>query len=374
MLAVVFSATVYTTVQGLTYPLLSLILERAGANSFTIGLSAAMMPLGMVAAGVVGPRLVHRIGSLPLLVASLLTAAGMLVLLKLSGTAELVWFPARFVIGLAIACVFVVTDVWINRLATDSNRGRVVGIYAAAMSVGFAIGPALLAVVGTTGWLPFVLACAFVAAAAVPLPLVRHLLPADDAGSRPGGGAGSFVRLAPALIGFVALVALVEQATLALFPVWALDSGLGERSANVMLALMAVGSIALSVPIGWAADRIPAHRVIAVCCLATAITIGSLPLLAGSTVLAWIMMFLFGGAYYGVYVVALAILGNRFSGAVLVSGSAAFGASWGIGGLVGPFALGTSTQGLGIATFPLTIAILVAAAIPVALAWRNLRS
>jgi hypothetical protein len=57
MLAVVFSATVYTTVQGLTYPLLSLILERAGANSFTIGLSAAMMPLGMVAAGLVGPGL-----------------------------------------------------------------------------------------------------------------------------------------------------------------------------------------------------------------------------------------------------------------------------------------------------------------------------
>jgi hypothetical protein len=37
VLAIVCCAAVYTTVQGLTYPLLSLILERAGANSFTIG-------------------------------------------------------------------------------------------------------------------------------------------------------------------------------------------------------------------------------------------------------------------------------------------------------------------------------------------------
>lgn len=183
--AVVLCATVYTAVQGLTYPLLSLILERQGASSLFIGLNAAMMPLGMVAALAVGPLLVRRLGSLHLLLSSLLTAAAFLILLKVTAAVPLMWFPVRFVLGLAIAGVFVVTDVWINRLASDDTRGRMLGVYGAGVALGFAAGPALLALIGSSGWLPFVLPCMFIIAAAVPPAVIHASLPDDHTQSRP---------------------------------------------------------------------------------------------------------------------------------------------------------------------------------------------
>src|SRR5262249_17219483 len=73
--AVATSATVFTTPQGLTYPLLALILDRAGIATWLIGANAAMTPLGMMAAAVAAAQIVHRFGAYRLAVASLLGAA-----------------------------------------------------------------------------------------------------------------------------------------------------------------------------------------------------------------------------------------------------------------------------------------------------------
>src|SRR2546423_13477898 len=62
-IAVAISAPIFTVMQGLTYPLLALKLQRAGVSDGQIGANAAMMPLGMVAAGPLAPRLLGRLGA-----------------------------------------------------------------------------------------------------------------------------------------------------------------------------------------------------------------------------------------------------------------------------------------------------------------------
>lgn len=46
MAGIIATVTVFAVAQGLTYPLLSFILERQGTTPGLIGLSAAMKPLG----------------------------------------------------------------------------------------------------------------------------------------------------------------------------------------------------------------------------------------------------------------------------------------------------------------------------------------
>ena len=46
------------------------------------------------------------------------------------------------------------------------------------------------------------------------------------------------------------------------------------------------------------------------------------------------------------------ILGDRFKGAELIAGSAAFGATWGVGGIVGPPLAGLVVDGFGIDALP----------------------
>jgi hypothetical protein len=61
-----------------------------------------------------------------------------------------------------------------------------------------------------------------------------------------------------------------------------------------------------------------------------------LPGLAGETWRLWSMLFVWGGLAAGLYTVALIELGARYSGATLVSATAAVVTAYGVGALVGP--------------------------------------
>ena len=62
---IIATVSVFAIAQGLSYPLLSFILERHGASSALIGLSAAMTPLGIIASAPLIPVLARRFGAGP---------------------------------------------------------------------------------------------------------------------------------------------------------------------------------------------------------------------------------------------------------------------------------------------------------------------
>lgn len=359
LLAVAISATVYTIVQGLSYPLLALLLEQAGAPEWEIGVNAAMMPMGMVVAGAGGPPLVRLLGARVVGMSGFCLAALCLLAIKAVEADPMLWLPLRFVMGFALACIFVVTDTWINELTPDASRGRVLGLYSALLSVGFAIGPGILAVAGTKGWIPFLVGAGCTLAALVPLVIVRKQLP-DAAGDVGQASGRSFLGLAPILLLGVVIVAFSEQAVMSLLPVWALAQNFDVRIASIMLAVMSIGSMVLTFPVGWLADRLPRRPLTAGCAVVAAGCAALLALLEGATVALWPVLFLFGGTYYAIYVLSLVRLGERFSGQMLVAGTAAFGAAWGMGGIVGPPLVGGVMTRVGPSGLPFTLAILFA--------------
>ena len=98
---VIATVSVFAIAQGLTYPLLSFILQRQGASSSLIGLSAAMTPLGFILSAPLIPFIARRFGA----GRTALTCAGLgMVLLALIGWTQDVWlwFPLRFLLGFAI--------------------------------------------------------------------------------------------------------------------------------------------------------------------------------------------------------------------------------------------------------------------------------
>jgi len=88
--------------------------------------------------------------------------------------------PLRLFQGLSLACLFVVTDTWVNQLAPAHARGRVLGFYSMLTSAGFAIGPALLLIVGTQGWAPFLAGAACGLLSLLPLIASRAEFPSRD--------------------------------------------------------------------------------------------------------------------------------------------------------------------------------------------------
>jgi MFS family permease len=139
---------------GLSLPLLSLILERNGVSATLNGANATFGALAMIIASPFIPALAARIGTVKFLAACYVVAAAALV--SFGATNALVlWFVLRFVLNSALQGLFIVSEVWINQIATDTNRGRLVAIYASIFSGGFALGPLIIQSLGTQGWAPF---------------------------------------------------------------------------------------------------------------------------------------------------------------------------------------------------------------------------
>jgi len=72
---VIATVSIFAVAQGLSYPLLSFILERQGASAGMIGLSAAMTPLGLIAGSPLIPPLVRKFGAGPLALTCAVIAA-----------------------------------------------------------------------------------------------------------------------------------------------------------------------------------------------------------------------------------------------------------------------------------------------------------
>ncbi len=344
MAAVVLLIGLFGLCQGLTYPLLSLILERRGTDPALIGLSSAMTPLGIMAAAAVLPHAAGRIGSARVALVSTLALA---VLIALIGLAKdlAAWFPLRFLLGCAISGLYVTSETWINSLAPPRGRGRILALFSTSLSLGFACGPFVLILTGTAGAPPFVAAVAIELAGTALILAVLRRMPDDGAGARiPVMG---FLPRAPFLFLVVAVVSAYDGAFLTLFPVYGVADGFAERDIAAAITVWASGNIVFQLPIGTLADRWSRRGTLLLLCAITIAGAALLPSLAGSRLTLWPLLFVWGPASYGVYTLALIELGTTFEGAALVAGNAGFAVMWGFGGLLGPPLVGLVLHGTG---------------------------
>jgi len=332
VLAAIVSVGIFCIAMGLSYPLLSLILEEMGVSASMIGLNTSMTPLGMILSSPFVPGLARRYGAWFLTVTCFCITAVMFFLLTVFRDL-IFWFPLRFFLGIAINVIFIISESWINQLAIPKIRGRIVGIYVTVAAAGFALGPMILIVSGSHGWMPFILGIIVILVALPILIQAKEHLPEFD--SEESYSILSFLSFAPLLLFSVASAALFEQVTLSLLPIYGLRHGLSESASSLVLGTLIVGNVFIQIPIGWLADLI-SRRVLLII-LSFIAVLGSilLPILIGGSKLLWPMLLIWGAVSYGTYTVALVELGDRFSGAALVAGCGAFSMMWGIGGTLG---------------------------------------
>ncbi len=340
--------------QGLSYPLFTLLMQRQGMSPALIGLSAAMMPVGLILSASFVPAAVRLFGARNLAVGCSLIGA--LCFLGIGYLQDWVaWFVIRFLVGVVINPLYVLGEVWALSLAPPSRRGRVMGVFNALMGAGYAAGPLILITVGASGWPPFIAAIAGFAFCALILRAVSSKLSGFEDDGQPASGLFGFARLAPALLLAVLVSAAVQQSTYALIPVFGAGYALPEAKLAALVTALSAGNILLQIPLGLMAERFGGRAMIVFCALATAACALSLPVLI-TTPLVWPVLVVMGAVGYGVYTMALVELGSRFKGTVLVAGNAAFALMWGAGGIVGPPGAGALMQVIGPLGLPVVIA------------------
>jgi MFS family permease len=355
MAGLIATVTLGAVAAGLTYPLLSFILERQGIAPGLIGLSAAMMPLGFIVSAYLTPALARRVGEARLAILCSILAALTLIAIALLQDVW-AWMPLRFLLGFFTKPAYVISETWLISITPASRRGRIMGLYSAIVSGGFAIGPLSLGLVGTEGWPPFIIAivalllCGLIVLAVVPhLPRMLHEGEAISV--------GGFFALAPLLLFAVFAAAAFEQTLISLFAVYGSALGSSEGRIAWLIACFIAGDAVLQILLGRAADRFGSTGIMLFCAVAS--VAGCLVLSSSfDSWLVWPLVFVWGGVSFGIYTMALIELGERFTGQAVIAGNAAFALVWGIGGIVSSPATGLAMQLVGHQGLPLSLGLL----------------
>lgn len=344
-LALTVSVAVVGLGLGATLPLTALTLDQRGLGNHIVGLMTALGAFGILAVVPLVARWVARFGPRNSMIGAVAVAALVTILMQ-TGTNLIYWGVLRFVFGAALGVLFTVGEAWVNKLAPDGSRGRVLALYATTFTLFQLIGPALVALLaGRIAW-PFA-ACGALFLLSIPgLALMSNRIHLID-----GEHAAEWKIVAPrmpVIILGTAFFALFDALALSLLPLFGMRHGIPLEQALLSATVMLIGNTTLQFPLGWLADRIGRARVHMGCGLVACLLLPLMPFAATLPWLWWAMLYVLGGAAGGIYVLALVACGERFSGQRLVAATAIINATWGVSGSGGPLLTGALMESLNV--------------------------
>lgn len=339
--AAIFCAALLGMTVGLAMPLVAVTLERREFGSTLVGLNAAAQFLGIMAGAPLAPRLIPRFGLLPAMAAALAACALTLAVMPFA-VAYAAWLALRFALGAAEGLMFVATETWVNEAVGNAVRGRAVAVYTTALASGFALGPLLIALTGTEGAAPFFVGAGVALSGLAILGLAAGTAP------RIGGalsfGIFGYMAALPVAVGAAGLFGLADGGLIAMLVVYGLGIGLDpSRAASLVTALVA-GGVALMMPMGWAVDRFDRRRIVAVCAAASALAIAAIPAVSASLPALYALLFAIGGLLGTLWLVAMALLGERFRGTDLAAANVGLTFAYGVGSMAGPAIAGAALE------------------------------
>jgi len=341
----------------LSVALLAIEMERMQVDSFTAGLNTAVLGIGKIAIVLFIPRLAHKFGVRPILFVA--TASLLLSILAFKALPQIeAWFFLRFIFGAALGAMFTLSEFWINASAPPSKRGVIMGAYATALALGFALGPVVIALVGSEGWTPYVIAACIMALGFVPLLLSGDSTPTVEGDH--SSGVLAFVLAAPVATLAGLVFGAMESASVSTLPILGLRAGYPEATAALLVSIFAAGNIVSQIPIGLLADRVNKVLLLMVIALTSLALVAIVPFVLDALWMLALTIFFFGGIVGSLYTVGLAHMGASFSGIQLANANAAFVIMYSAGLAIGPPVVGAGMTAFDATGFSVAVGALLA--------------
>ncbi|WP_394790791.1 MFS transporter [Rhodoferax sp.] len=352
--AVTFSVALLGLGLGSTLPLTALALTARGHGPDVVGWITAATALGGVLGTFTAPMATLRWGRRKVMLGCLvLASAAVLPLQYMDALAG--WFALRFVFGLAMAPLFVLGESWINTLASDAIRGRVVATYTTSFTACQVLGPLL-----TDGLSHFPGSAFLVCGSIFLLGAPGVMLARDPQAASPADAASTgsptkesgtswlgILRRAPVIIAGTAFFAAFDNIVLSFLPLFALDAGFSQSRALAAASIVLAGDAALQFGIGWLADHYGRARMHRLCGLAVCVMLPLLPLVVHLPIAWELYLFLLGGAAGAIYTLSMVASGQIFSGASLLRAAGLIGLTWNLSSSTAPAATGLAMAHFG---------------------------
>lgn len=329
---------------GLNGSVVGLRSDAAGFDATVISVIMAAYFAGFLAGTVCAESALKSVGHIRVF-AALASIASSVVLVQALSVNAPTWMFTRFLFGACMAGIYVVVESWLNGLATNTTRGRILSVYMIVSMGGVGAGQLLLNVNDSSGFTLFIIISVLVSISLVPVTLSASSAPPlvtpESMGLRiliqrvPTGVVSSFFggAGAGALLGMGAVY----------------GSSVGMQAGRLSLFLLApmVGALLFQWPIGWLSDKLPRRAALFGVSVAAALT----PLVAlavpALSPFALVAMVLLGGSLFPFYSLTIAHTNDWLEAKEILSASGTLVRINGTGAVTGPLLAGSLMSAFG---------------------------
>lgn len=301
--------------------------------------------VGYVVGSRAAPRLIERVGAPS---AFTLLCAGVVVVAVLPPTFVAPWFwvSLRVAQGFAFAAIYVISESWLNRVAENENRARLLGIYVVLVMVGFAVGSLSFQFTGSHGTVPFLVAASFCLIAA--LCTFKMPSPPPSRTADTGINMVELSQLSPVGVTSTFLTALANAAFVSVVAVYSTMVGYSRAQTAWFSFLAAMGPLLLQGPLARWSDRYSRHRVLAAATLLAAVVAfgGALGPVGGWV--PFVGVFVLGGLTFTQYSLNGATVNDRLRPEQMPSAGSHLVLVGGAGALCGTLLVGPASKLFGL--------------------------
>ena len=327
---------------------LALLLVTAGVYSTLVGIRAELKNLPTLVSGGITTayyagfllgswytlRALKQVGHIRVYaaLASLLSAS---VLITGVYDSPLVWIIMRSSTGFCFAGLYVVAESWLNGLASNTFRGRLLAMYNVVTIGAYGAGQLLVFNFDARTLTGFAFAAVVSSLAVIPVAMSEQAA-TPNVDNHTHITMRELARIVPTGAGTILLVGLAHGGMLGMAVIYATREGLSVGRVGILIAAINLGGMALTWPISSASDDLD-RRIIGVLSTLAVIVLGLVMLT--QTPSSWFttaLLFAIGGFSFPLYAVGGAYTNDWVSQEQMGAAASQLVTLYGFGAMIGP--------------------------------------
>ena len=331
---------------GYFFTLIVILAKYRGYTEGAIGIIAACFSLGLMSAGFIVSNILDKIGLYKTMSLAILIQT-ICVILMFSFFNPLNLAINHFIMGIFGGMIWMTMDTWVNLVSDNNNRGKAIGFYNSAITIGFAIGPLFVGFFGVKGMTPIILVICLMFIRSPILILIKKQVENVQIPKLDKKINFSFIKIAPFIFIAIFIGGINDASFGALFPAFMINELFSDKEIGYLFFIGLFAGVISQPFIGALADKINKRNFIILLLSMHLIWPILLNFFILDTSITWIAVIIYGIASVSLYTVTLAYLGERVNVAELSIATSVFIIVFESGEFFGPIVVGSSMDYFG---------------------------
>ena len=250
-----------------------IIMIAFGLQGNLLGVRSVIEDFSLIATGVlmsayfigyfiganVVPNLVARVGHVRVF-AAFASMASLSILVHAVVVDPLAWSIARFLTGMSMVSIFIVTESWLNDRANNRTRGKLLSVYMFVTYGSIALGALLLNFSSPIKFEPFILISLLLSIALIPIlltkrkaPRFKKIIPMKTK---------ELYKISPMGVVVSFCTGLIHSAIFSLTAVYAIKMGFSIFEISLLIFLITIAGALFQWPVGFISDKMDRRKVV----------------------------------------------------------------------------------------------------------------